>query len=198
MKIIKKLLITASLITTLAAGNTVQAQEVALKTDLLSDAFANPNLGVEFGLSPHWTAEFIGEYNNWKMWDDQLWKHWTLQGEARYWFCDRWLKHFVGLHAFGGEFNAGFLNHKLPFTTGDMRHLDEFRYQGWFVGGGLGYGYDWILGKHWNLEAEIGIGYIHSVYDKYNCENCMKSGDEDKHNNYVGPTKAAINLLYLF
>ena len=54
-----------------------------------------------------------------------------------------------------------------------------------------------MLGKHWNLEAEIGVGYAYTRYDKYMCPRCgSKVGSG--HHNYFGPTKAAINLVYLF
>ena len=35
------------------------------------------------------------------------------------------------------------------------------------LGAGISYGYDWVLGRHWNLEAEIGMGYAHAWFDRY-------------------------------
>ncbi len=64
---------------------------------------------------------------------------------------------------------------------------------GWFVGAGVAYGYAWILGRHWNLEAEIGIGYAYTRYDTYPCANCGDKIAEDQSHHYVGPTKAAVN-----
>ena len=54
-----------------------------------------------------------------------------------------------------------------------------------------------MLGKHWNLEAEIGIGWIYTRYDKYDLKTGVKLRNDAVHN-YVGPTKAAINLEYVF
>ena len=54
----------------------------------------------------------------------------------------------------------------------------------------------WILGNRWNLEASIGVGYAYLDYTKYKCKKCgekLGSG----HKNYVGPTKAAISLIYI-
>lgn len=52
------------------------------------------------------------------------------------------------------------------------------------------------LGKRWNLEATIGLGYIYTQYDKYECATCGKfKGNKDKH--YFGPTKAGISLIYI-
>lgn len=176
----------------------VFAQQAAVKTDLFHDAFGSPNLAVEVGLAPHWTAQLSGEYNNWEMWKEQLWKHWTVQPEVRYWFCDRFAGHFVDVHLLGGEFNVGNLQHKMPFFTGELRDMDRYRFQGSFWGGGLGYGYDFILSRHWNLEAVIGLGYIHSEFEKFECKGCKKKIADDLDNNYVGPTEAAVNLIYLF
>lgn len=174
------------------------SQQVAIKTNLLHDAFATPNLAVEVGLAPRWTAQLEAEYMNWSAWDDQIWKHWTVQPEVRYWFCDRFAGHFLDLHALGGQFNLGQLNHNLPHFKDELADLKNYRYEGWFVGGGIGYGYDFILSRHWNLEAVLGVGYIHSWFDKYECKDCGRKIGDDLTNDYVGPTEAAINLIYLF
>jgi hypothetical protein len=126
------------------------------------------------------------------------WKHWYAQPEARYWFCDRFAGHFIGIHAFGGQYNIGNLHNSIKFLNTDFSALTDYRFEGWFVGGGIAYGYDWILGKHWNLEAEIGIGYAYSRYNKFECGNCGKKLESHRVHNYVGPTKAAISLVYLF
>ena len=72
---------------------------------------------------------------------------------------------------------------------------DGNRYEGWFVGAGVGYGYSWVLGKRWNLEAEIGAGYAYSPYDSYECLECRRSLDSGTRH-YWGITKAAISLIY--
>ena len=83
----------------------------------------------------------------------------------------------------------------LPFSIFD--DTDKYRYKGYFFGGGISYGYQFILGRHWNLEATLGLGYARVSYDKYECKECGKKVDEGK-KNYFGPTKAALSLIYLF
>lgn len=179
-------------------GMSVQAQRtVALKTNLLYDATATINAGIEFGLAPKWSLDVSGNFNGWKI-DEQTWKHWMLQPEARYWFCDRFAGHFVAIHAIGGQFNWGHWNNAFDFLNTKFSHLKDHRAQGWGVGGGIAYGYAWILNKHWNFEAEIGIGAIHTWYDVYNCLECAKKIASDKTHTYFGPTKAALNIVYLF
>lgn len=86
----------------------------------------------------------------------------------------------------------------ISFLGSDFSKLENRRYQGWLAGAGIAYGYSWILGKHWNLEAEIGLGYIYTRFDTYPCADCGRKIAEDGSHHYVGPTKAAINLVYMF
>ncbi len=175
-----------------------RAQVFGIKTNLLSDAFLNVNLGVEAALAPKWTLDAEAEINDWTLSHGRRWKHWAVQPEARYWFCDRFSGHFVGVHVHGGQFNFGGFDGIYHFLGTDARKLTDLRYQGWFVGAGVAYGYAWVLGRHWNMEAEVGIGYSYTRYDTYPCTSCGSKVDEDKSHNYFGPTRLAVNLVYLF
>ena len=181
-----------------ALGLSVSAkcQQVALKTNLLYDATATINAGVEVGLAPRWTIDLSGNFNQWSI-NEHKWKHWLVQPEARYWFCDAFAKHFVGFHLLGGQYNIGNIKNGISFFGSDFSKLSDNRYQGWAIGAGVAYGYAFALGHHWNLELELGIGYAYLNYDRFLCKGCgQKVGSGDHH--YVGPTKAAVNLVYLF
>ena len=182
--------------TMLGAGSAV-AQKVAVKTNLLSDVVLSPNLGIEVGLAPKWTMGVTGQFNAWNMSHDRRWKHWDVQPEVRYWLCDRFGAHFFGFHLHGGQYNIGGIDGKVKFLGTDARKLKDARYQGWFVGTGIAYGYAWILGRHWNLEATVGVGYLYLKSDKYPCANCGRKQEGIK-KHYFGPTQAAINLIYQF
>lgn len=104
---------------------------------------------------------------------------------------------FLGFHAHGGQYNAGGLKNGISFLGSDLSKLSDYRYR-LFVGAGAAYGYAWILGRHWNLEAEIGVGYAYTRYDRFRCVGCGKKLETDKSHHYVGPTKAAVNLVYVF
>ena len=171
--------------------------QVAIKTNVIPDALLSPNLGVEVGLAPHWSLDLTGEVNFWSV-NKHLWKHWLFQPEARYWFCDRFAGHFLGVHAIGGQYNFGKLHNNITFLGSKFKNLTDYRYQGWAAGAGIAYGYAWAFAKHWNLEAEIGIGWMYTRYDKFKCNNCSKRLVKDKPHNYVGPTKVALNLEYIF
>lgn len=176
----------------------LQAQKAAIKTNLLSDTFMNVNLGMEIGLAPKWTLDFTSEFNGWTLSHNRRWKHWAVQPEIRYWFCDRFSGHFLGAHLHGGQYNIGGFNGQVNFLGTNARKLKNARYQGWFLGAGVAYGYAWILNRHWNLEAEIGFGYSYTRYDRFRCSGCGKKIEASKPHHYVGPTKVAINLVYLF
>ena len=176
-----------------------RGQNAAVKTNLLYDIGTfTLNAGFEIGLAPRWSLDLSGNYNGWELSHDRMWKHWLVQPEARYWFCDRFVGHFLGVHALGGQYNIGGVKNHISFLGSDFSKLSDRRYQGWFVGAGIAYGYAWILGRHWNLEAELGVGYIYTRYDSYPCASCGKKLAEDRPHRYVGPTKAAINLVYTF
>lgn len=169
-----------------------------IKTNILSDAFLNPNIGIEIGLSPRWTLELDGQLNLWSLSNNRRWKHWSVQPEVRYWLCDRFAGHFFGIHLHGGQYNVGGINVNADFLGTDYRKIKGSRYQGWFVGAGVAYGYSFILSRHWNLEPEIGFGYSYTVYDRFRCAGCGRKVETNVPHHYVGITKAAINLVYLF
>lgn len=169
------------------------AQKITLKTNLLYDATATVNLGAEIGLASQWTLDVTGNYNAWNFSKGRRWRHLMVQPEARYWFCERFNGHFIGLHAHWMKFNIGNVN--MPFGLWDATR--DNRFEGDLYGGGFTYGHQWLLGIHWNLEAALGIGYARVIYDRYPCKSCGRKLDSGKEN-YFGPTKAVISLVYLF
>lgn len=177
--------------------STASAQKWAVKTNLAYDATTTMNLGVEIGVAPKWTLDISGNWNPWTFSDNKKWKHWLIQPEMRYWTCKRFGGHFIAGHLWGGVYNVGNI-HGLPdFLGTNFSRLEQNRYEGWFVGAGVAYGYAWMIGKHWNLEAEIGVGYAYTKYDVYRCPKCGSKLGSNNHN-YFGPTKAAVSLVYLF
>ena len=175
-----------------------QSREIAVKNNIVYTATATVNAGVEFGLSQHWTVEVSGNFNAWSKSDNtKKWKHWFIQPEARYWFCDIFSRHFLSAHLLAGAFNIGGLENNISFLGTDLSLLSKARYQGYAYGGGLGYGYAFMLSKHWNFELEGAIGYLFLDYENFKCAGCGKKIGEGTHN-YFGPTKMSVNLIYLF
>lgn len=196
-----KLAVAAAMMWSAAA----QAQEVAVKTNLLYDASTTPNLGLEVGLGRRMTAQVFYGLNAWTYGgsgaETKQAKHWVLMPEVRWWTCSKMNGWFYGVHAMGGQFNAA--NIKAPVPGAFFSGLDitkavrDTRVQGAFAGIGVTAGYQWILARHWNLEAELGVGYNHVWYDQYPCAECGTKLSEGQ-SNYVGLTKAGITLMYVF
>lgn len=168
------------------------SQVVGLKTNLLMDATKTINLGAEIGLGKQTTLDLSFNYNPWEN-DSKMMKMFVFQPEYRHWFCERFNGHFLGVHALTGVYQ--FAGIKMPF--GIWSKLEDHRFKGHLYGAGISYGYQWVLGKHWNLEGNIGLGYAWVQYEQFKCVNCQPKVDEG-HKNYFGPTKAAVSLIYLF
>ena len=185
-------------------GMMAQAQELAVKTNLLYDATTTPNIGIEAGIGRKYTLQAVYGINPWTFHSshgDRMARHWVVMPELRRWSCTKFNGHFFGVHLMGGELNVGNVDMPVPgfFLKGEnmRKGARRYDYQGCFAGGGLTYGYQWILGRHWNVEAEVGAGYAHVWYDKYPCYECgAKLGDG--HANYLGITKLGLSVLYIF
>ena len=150
------------------------------------------NAGIEIGTGKKTTFQLFGTLNPWKFSGDKKMRFWNVMPEYRWYTCQKFGGHFFGIHALGGEYNIK--NIDMPFGI-LPKTLEGRHYEGWYVGGGLTYGYQWLLNKHLNFEGSIGLGYAYSPYKLYGrCEKCL---DKD-HRNYVGPTKAALSLIYVF
>lgn len=167
------------------------SQDFAIKNNLVYDATLTPNLGVEIGLGKKTTLDLNVGYNPFTYDNGKKFKHWLAQPEIRFWNCERFNRAFWGIHAHGGEFDVS--GKHLPF--GIFPNLDNHRYEGYFYGGGISFGYQWILGDRWNLEASIGAGYARIHYEKYNCHKCSPLLKEDNYN-YWGVTKATLSFIY--
>ena len=126
----------------------------AVRTNALYWATASLNAGFEVGLDPRTSWEVAGGYNPWTFGDNRKLKFWTAQTEFRYWLRRRFAGHFFGLHVLYADYNAGGV--KL-FGMGDRR------YEGFLYGAGLSYGYQWVVGRRWNIEAMLGVGYIRNT-----------------------------------
>ena len=176
----------------LMAASGARAQTVALKTNLLGWATTSLNAGAELATAERQTAQVFFTLNPWQFSGAKRVRFWNVEPEYRWWTCQKFGGPFLGVHVLGGEYNIK--NVDMPFgllpKTREGRH-----YEGWYIGAGVTYGYQWLLSRHWNLEASVGLGYAYSPYKLYGrCDRCLNKS----HRNYVGPTKAALSLVYAF
>lgn len=170
------------------------SQDVAIKTNLLYGGLTyTPNLALEIGLGQRTTLDLSGGYNPWQLNDNyKKLVHWLGQAEFRYWFCERFNGAFIGLHALGSQFNIQ--GHELPMLL--EKGSKNFQYQGYAYGGGVSFGYQFVLARRWNLELNLGVGYARVEYDKYDCKSCGRF-IEKGHKDYFGPTRAGVTIAFL-
>ena len=71
------------LVLLLVATTGVYGQKFAVKSNLLYDATATINLGVEVGLAKKWSLDLSGNYNGWKFGDEARMKHWLINCRLR-------------------------------------------------------------------------------------------------------------------
>lgn len=180
----KKCLMILLLIVTTSAVS--YGQKLAVKTNLLYDATATINLGVEFGLGKKTTLDISANYNGWMLNESKQtsYKHFMILPEYRYWLCERFSGHFFGLH-------AGYMNYNVSNTL-----FSNNRYDGDMYGAGISYGYQLYIAKRWNLEATLGAGYARRNYDTYDGVKRDNYVGKTK-SNYWGLTKAGITLIYI-
>lgn len=174
------------------------AQRFQVKTNPLYWATTTPNIGVEFALGSKMSLSGVVGYNVFDF--PQYYNaegekvnpklhHLLVMPELKWWPCRVFERHVFGLHGIYARYNIGGL--RWP----RILELDTKRYAGYAYGAGISYGYQWAIGRSWGLELSIGVGYIYTRYTKYKCVKCgAKEGEYSL--NYVGPTKAAISLIY--
>ena len=197
------LIIAATLLATFGAIGNANAQKVAVKSNILYWATTTPNLGVEVALADRWTLEVEGGYNPWTLNSAKNLKakHWLVSPEVRYWFCESFHGHFIGLNANYAQFNiSGMPVSKcfLEFRSSAAQEGDskKARLNGWTVGAGVTYGYQFILSRRWNLELTAGVGIWYTEYDRFESRKCgMFEQAVRKH--AFGPTSLGISFIYL-
>lgn len=180
------------LLALLSCAGKAGAQTVAVKSDLLTGGMlASPNLGVELKLSERFTLEAGVYYNPFPAGGDKRWKHWFVQPELRYWMC---------------QLRRTFLRDR-PDVRRVQRSQGKAAFRavqrGTFrkIRGRLyGSGNIIRLSLHplprWGLETSIGVGFLHTRYERYRCAHCgEKTGSGNR--NFIAPTKASISLVYM-
>ncbi len=198
----KRYLIIAVLILFAGAGR-AEAQIVGVKTNALYWATATPNIGFEFALADRWTVELAGGWNPWTLdvQENIKAKHFLVTPEIRYWFCESFNGHFIGINGNYTQFNVGGILIPEVFYKVDSNgiFLDRLQYsrsEGWAAGAGITYGYAWPISRRWNMEFTLGLGLWYSMYDSYETRPCgLFSGSNL--GKVFGPTDLGLSFIYL-
>ena len=195
--------LTLAVILFLAFAGTVSAQKVAVKTNSLYWLTATPNVGFEFAMAPRWTFEIAGGYNPWTLDKDAnvKAKHFLVTPEVRYWFCESFQGHFLGINANYTQFNvSGILIPEVFYKEESngyiLDNLQHARSQGWAVGAGITYGYAWPIARRWNMEFTLGLGWWYTEYDRFESRKCGLFQDSVARHAF-GPTDLGLSFIYM-
>lgn len=201
--LLMKRYLTLAVIFLLAFAVDASAQKVAVKTNTLYWATATPNLGFEFAMAPRWTFEFAGGYNPWTLnkEDNVKAKHFLVTPEFRYWFCEAFLGHFIGVNGNYTQFNiSGILIPDVFYKNSAggvfLDALQHARSQGWAAGAGLTYGYSWPISRRWNMEFTLGLGWWYTEYDRFESRTCGLFQERVARHAF-GPTDLGLSFIYL-
>ncbi len=163
---------------------------MALKTNLLYDILAVPNLGAEFYLGNNFSLAGNWNYAWWK--SDRKHNYWRTYGgdlAVRYWLGKKAHEkpltgHYVGLY---GQMIT------YDFELGGKGFLADR----WSWAAGVEYGYSLPIAKRLNLDFTIGLGYHWGEFKEYLPIDGHYVWQATKNRNYWGPTKAEISLVWL-
>jgi len=169
-----------------------------VRSNMLFDALALPNIGVEFYLGNRLS---IG--GNW------LYAWWSRNARHRYW------------RAYGGELFSrrwfGSAAHGKPLTGHHLGiygqiYTYDFEWGGkgemggkpgsnlwekaqW--GAGIEYGYSFPVGRRINIDCSLGLGYTTGYYHTYKPVDTHYVWQSTHRRKWFGPTKAEISLVWL-
>lgn len=184
------------------AGDTVQAEEVkklrtpvfALKNNLLYDAILTPNLTFEVKLAKRWTLQVEGGFNPFPLDDtkEHKWRHFLVDLEAKYWFCEAFHRDFIGVNVAYSHYNVA----KGAYPIGWLYPaVKQNRFQGDAVMAGVSYGWSFPVSKHVAFELEAGVDAGYTWYGKYECPHCGALVAQER--KWFAVPKAGVNISIL-
>lgn len=161
-----------------------------IRTNMLYDVALVPNIGVEFYLGRRWSIAGNWMYSWWH--SDKRHNYWRTYGgdlEVRKWFGPRSKEKPLTGHHLGvyGQIVT------YDFELGSRGYLGDR----WTYGAGLAYGYSVPVGRRFNIDFTVGVGYLGGEYKEYLPIDDCYVWQVTKQRRWFGPTKAEIQLIWL-
>lgn len=169
-----------------------------IRTNMLYDAAAVPNLGIEFYLGKGWSIE-ASYMHGW--WDsDTKHRFWRIYGAdltvRKYFGRKAQEKPLTGHHL--GIYGQAFT---YDFEWGGKGYLGGkpggYLWDGCNYAVGLEYGYSLPVARRLNIDFTIGAGYWGGIYYVYTPADGHYKWTETRQRHWIGPTKAEISLVWL-
>ena len=171
---------------------------MAVKTNMLYDVLAVPNIGVEFYLGKNWSVSGDWMYGWWKK--DSKHRYWRIYGgniSIRKWIGKKadekpLTGHHLGIYgqAFTYDFEwngKGYMGGKPGGSLWDKTNYAA----------GVEYGYSLPITRRLNLDFTLGVGYWGGRYYEYIPLDGHYVWQTTKNRRWIGPTKAEISLVWL-
>lgn len=178
----------------LLLSSTLYGQRVAVNMNALPIIDGALNAGVTYALTDRYTLDFSGAVRPWSRTETTVNKYWGIKPELRYWTCQKFNGSFFGVYLLGSQYNIG----GKDMAFGCFPDVESYRYEGWSVGAGISYGYQFVLNSHWNIELSLGAGYSYYDFTQYRCPLlCARVLCEDNYH-YWGINTGTASLVYLF
>lgn len=184
--------------------------QVALRTNLAYDATLTPNLGIEFRIDSAWTMGANVGLNAWDIDSkrNKKWRHLLVAPNIRRYFGHKTKRSsndsiwglpanrsrqmsYLEIDPIYSHYNVS----KVKFPFGLYPSVEDRRLQGDLVALGAKYGYSWILGRDWHIEAEAGIAVGYAWFKEYECAVCGSQLGEG--NRIFLLPQLGINIVYI-
>lgn len=162
---------------------------LALRTNLLYDAFLLPTLGIEWRVNQDIGIKLDGSRSWWGDGHGKVQKVWLVSPEVRWYLADK-KRLYVGAAANFGEYNI------YKYMAGNIVS-DDTGYQGKLWGAGLTVGYQLYLSRSFSIDFNLGLGYTRFEYDTFAMQDTKRVyKGRDCTKNFWGPTQAGISLIW--
>ncbi len=171
---------------------------MSVKTNMLFDLLAVPNIGVEFYLGGNLSLTSDWMYGWWKK--DSSHRYWRFYGgdlALRYWFGkaahEKALTgHHLGLYGqvFTYDFEFGGKGYMGGKPGGSIWDKANYAF-------GLEYGFSLPIARRLNIDFTAGAGYWGGIYYEYKPIDDCYVWQATKRRQWFGPTKAEVSLIWL-
>jgi hypothetical protein len=153
VKLTDKIKFVLVVILMIVARGSVNAQRMALTTNLFEDAIATPNLGVDVVIADGQSISFDASFAPYKLSEAFHNKCMTYRAGYKFWFNQAFYAHYIGADLVVSSSDVGLL---------------KWNFKDEYVGIGLCYGYAFIMNKRLNLVPHIGLGMAYgNRYEGY-------------------------------
>lgn len=171
---------------------------MALKTNMLYDLLAVPNVDMEFYLTRNVSIGAHWMYSWWS--NDSRHRYWRTYGgdlTVRYWFGraahEKPLTgHHVGIY--GGALTFDFEWGGTAYMGG---RPGGSLWNRCMINTGIEYGYSLPIASRLNIDFTIGVGYMGGILEKFKPEEGYYLWDSTTRLTWIGPTKAEVSLVWL-